>query len=226
MSRLLTAESHSIDERRTTKRQRTRAKLLANAIALFREQGVRETKLAEVAAASEVAPATLFNHFPSRADLAGAWVRGEIEAEALAVGRVVREEARGMRASLRQACRALAERSAEEPIVRWAAWQETARIRPEPIEGLRDALALEQQREHVRGDRSPESLAELLADAIEGGLVEGLAAAIAATEPDPRAGARLIGARLQARVDLVLDGARKRNERVRPGALPARRPET
>ena len=50
VSRLPTAESHSIDERRTTKRQRTRAKLLANAIALFREQGVRETKLAEVAA--------------------------------------------------------------------------------------------------------------------------------------------------------------------------------
>lgn len=226
MSSLSSAESRSPGEPRATKRQRTRAKLLANAIALFREQGVRETKLAEVAAASEVAAATLFNHFPSRADLAGAWVRGEIEAEARAVGRAVCEEARGMRASLRQACRALAERSAEEPIVRWAAWQETARIRPEPIEGLRDALALEQQREHVRGDRSPESLAELLADAIEGGLVEGLAAAIAVTEPDPRTGARLIGARLQARVDLVLDGARKRNERVRPGALPARRPET
>lgn len=226
MSRLSSTTSSSPGEPRATKRERTRAKLLANAIALFREQGVRETKLAEVAAASEVAPATLFNHFPSRAELAGAWIRGEIEAEARAVGHAVREEARGLRASLRQACRALAERSAEEPIVRWAAWQETARMRTGSIEGLRDAFALEQQREHVRGDQSPESLAELLADAIEGGLVEGLAAAIEATEPNPRARARLIGARLLARVDLVLDGARKRNERVRPGAVPARRSET
>ncbi len=203
---------------RATKRERTRARLLANAIALFREQGVRETKLSEVAAASEVAPATLFNHFPSRADLAG-----EIEAEARAVGRAVREEGRGLRASLRHACRVLAERSAEDPVVRRAAWQETGRLRPAPVEGLREACALEQKREHVRGDQPPEALADLLADAIEGGLVEGLAAAIDARESDPRARARILGARLQARVDLVLDGARKRNERVRPDALAARR---
>lgn len=208
---------------RPTKRQRTRARLLANAIALFRAQGVRETRLAEIAEASEVAPATLFNHFPSRADLAGAWVRGEVEAEVRAVVRAVREESRGMRASLRAACRALAERNAEDAVVRRAAWQETARVRPGPIEGLREVLALEQQREHVRGDLSAEALADLLGDAIEGGLVEGLSAAIEAREAEPRARARAIGVPLQARVDLVLDGARKRNERVRPGA-PGQRP--
>ena len=87
---------------RATKRERTRARLLANAIALFRKQGVRETRLAEVAEASEVAPATLFNHFPSRAALASAWVRGEIEQEAGAVARAVCEEARGLHSDMVQ----------------------------------------------------------------------------------------------------------------------------
>ncbi len=210
-------------EVRPTKRERTRARLLANAIALFRAQGVRETRLVEIAEASEVAPATLFNHFPSRADLTGAWVRGEVEAEAREIARAVREETRGLRVSVRAACRALAERSAEEPVVRWAAWQETARVRPGPVAGLRDAFVLEQQREHVRGDQSAEALADLLADAIEGGLFEGLAAAIESRDAEQRARARTIGARIQARVDLVLDGARKRNERVRPGASATRR---
>ena len=43
---------------RPGKRARTRALLLANAIALFREQGVAETRLADVARAADVAPAT------------------------------------------------------------------------------------------------------------------------------------------------------------------------
>ena len=210
---------------RSTKRERTRAKLLANAVALFRAKGVRETKLAEIAQASEVAPATLFNHFPSRADLAAGWLRGEIEAEATRAASAVREGERGLRASVRSLCRNLARQSSDAPGIRWSAWQEAPRLRPDPVAGLRDAFALEQQREHVRADQTPEALAELLADAIEGGLVEGLHAAIETEESDPRARARLISAPLQARVDLVLDGARKRNERVRPGALAASRAE-
>lgn len=208
---------------RPTKRERTRARLLANAVALFRAKGVRETKLVEIAQASEVAPATLFNHFPSRADLAAAWVRGEIEAEADRAAAAARKSERGLRASVRSLCRNLAGQSADSPSVRGAAWQETPRLRPRPVAGLRDVVALAQQREHVRADQTPEALAELLADAIEGGLVEGLVAAIEAGESDPRARARLISAPLQGRVDLVLDGARKRNERVRPGALAATR---
>jgi hypothetical protein len=45
----------------------------------------------------------------------------------------------------------------------------------------------------------------MLVDAIEGGLIEGLRAG-----GDAKARARCV----QARVDLILDGARKRNERV------------
>ncbi|MEM9177914.1 MAG: TetR/AcrR family transcriptional regulator [Myxococcota bacterium] len=200
----------------STKRARTRARLLANAVALFRRNGVRETRLAEVAKASDVAPATLFNHFPSRADLAGAWVRGEIESEADAVARAVRAGERGLRASLRNASRAIAARNAEEPVVRWAAWQEARRLRAGGVAGLRDAISLEQQREHVRGDRAPDVLADLLADAIEGGLVEGLGRAIEDGASSPPARVRAIASAILARVDLVLDGARKRNERVRP----------
>ncbi|MGB0618704.1 MAG: TetR/AcrR family transcriptional regulator [Myxococcota bacterium] len=207
---------------RATKRERTRARLLANAIALFRKQGVRETRLAEVAEASEVAPATLFNHFPSRAALASAWVRGEIEQQAGVVARAVREEARGLRPSVRALCRELAERNASEPVARWAAWQEAGRARGHGVLGFQEAFAVEQQREHVRADRSPEMLAEMLMDAIEGGLIAGLTVAVESRTSDERARARDLAGRIQTRVDLVLDGARKRNERVRPPA-PGRR---
>ena len=207
-----------------TKRERTRARLLANAIALFREVGVRETRLADVAEASDVAPATLFNHFPNRAALASAWVRGEIESEASVVARAVREESRGLRASLRSLCRALAERNADDPVPRWAAWQEAGRVRGSTIRGFREAFALAQQREHVRADRSADLLADLLADAVEGGLIAGLSVVVESRAAESSARAREIASRIQSRVDLVLDGARKRNERVRPGG--GKRPES
>ena len=70
-----------------------------------------------------------------------------------------------------------------------------------------------QKRERVRGDLGPDTLAEIIVDALEGGLIEGLRRASdvgAAADP-----ASLIEQALRARLDLALDGARKRNERVR-----------
>jgi hypothetical protein len=48
-------------------------------------------------------------------------------------------------------------------------------------------------------------MAEMLVDAIESGLIAGLRADISESD---------LAAALRARVDLILDGARKRNERV------------
>ena len=61
------------------KKRRTRERILANAIALFRHHGIRKTRLAEIASASDLAPATVFTHFQTKSDLAEAWVRGEVE---------------------------------------------------------------------------------------------------------------------------------------------------
>ena len=64
---------------RATKRRRTFEEILANGVALFREQGIRRTRTDQIAKAAAVSPATLFNYFPNKGALAEAWVRGELD---------------------------------------------------------------------------------------------------------------------------------------------------
>lgn len=201
---------------RQGKRARTRARILGNAIALFRSRGVGATRLADVARETEIAPATLFNHFPTRARLASAWVRGEIgESAAAQLGAADGARPRRLRVGLRALCRDLAEKSAPEAGCRLEAWGEADRLRTEPLPpALVEALRVGQADDRIRADRSATGLADLLMDAIEGGLLEGLAEA--ARSPDPKQAEALLRSRLQDRVDIVLDGVRKRNERVRP----------
>ena len=205
---------------RPGKRARTRVRILANAIALFRTRGIRPTRLAEVARESDVSPATLFNHFATKGVIAEAWVRGEVRyALSTAIGDAVAAD-RNLRSALRSAIRALAATSAEEPALRLEAWREAGRAESDDLgedARLIDGLRKEQQREHVRGDLAPQVLAAMLMDAIEGGLIAGLREGLAASDAGD-AGSEstspLLARAIQARVDLVLDGARKRNERV------------
>ena len=220
---------------RASKKRRTHERVLANAIALFRLRGIRAAKLSEVASSSEIAPATLFNYFPTKGCLAEAWVRGEI-AEIL--DHVIEDAAdhdRSLRAAVRAACRQLAALSAAEPGLRLEAWQEAGRA-PQRVAGeepesilVRD-LREEQKRERVRQDVEAVDLASTLLDAIEGGLIQGLQQASGrASGHEPARGERdaepseaLLAAELtrsiRTRVDLVLDGFRKRNERVSASA--------
>ena len=106
-----------------------------------------------------------------------------------------------------------------EPVLRLEAWQEAGRaagLPPTRDAKLAAGLREEQKRERVRADISAIDLAELLMDAIEGGLISGLrrSSEPAAAGTDTRAGAAELSRAIQARVDLVLDGFRKRNERV------------
>ncbi len=208
---------------RATKKRHTRERILENAIALFRDKGLRASRLAEVADRSEVSGATLFNYFPTKGTLAEAWVRGELESVlADAIEDAVATE-HSLRVAIRSACRALAEASLAEPDLRLEAWREAgrARRRGEAMGrgavsrrgALVDGVRAEQARDHLRSDLPAETLADLLLDAIEGGLIAGL-------EAEPTTSSRALAGFTQARVDLVLDGARKRNERVRP---PSRR---
>ena len=207
----------SIEHRlRAVKRVRTRARILANAIALFRRQGVRATRLSSVAEASEVSAATLYNYFATKGDLVAAWLRGEIrEALASHLGEAGGGERR-LRPVLRRTVAGLAEAAGSEVDLRREAWHEAGRAPLEPASAWAewvDCLAEEQKRERVRGDLGPDTLAEIIVDALEGGLIEGLrGAGDAGASVDPAA---LIEQSLRARLDLALDGARKRNERVR-----------
>lgn len=202
---------------RPSRRERTHARLLANAVAMFRERGVRGTRLAEVAEASDVSPASLYNHYPTKGSLAEAWLREEL-AETLADAmEEARGRGRGLRAALRGAARRLAEAAAAEPALRLEAWRETGRsgrVGVQPPAPLVAALGAEQESERVRRDLPAGLLAAMLVDAVEGGLVSGLVE-LAAGEPRTGGDPGLLERAIRSRVDLVLDGARKRNERVR-----------
>ena len=201
---------------REAKRVRTRARILANAIALFRQQGVRATRLARVAEASEVSTATLYNYFATKGDLVAAWLRGEIR-EALA-SHLVGERGGGerrLRPVLRRTVAGLAEAAASEAELRREAWHEAGRAPLEPASQWAewvDCLAEEQKRERVRGDLGPGALAEIIVDALEGGLIEGLRRSRDVDASSDRTAP--IEQSIRARLDLALDGARKRNERV------------
>jgi AcrR family transcriptional regulator len=56
-------------DRRQRKKQRTRAAIQATAIDLFAERGYRETTIAAIADAADVAIRTVTGHFPTKEDL-------------------------------------------------------------------------------------------------------------------------------------------------------------
>ena len=193
---------------RATKKEQRRARILKNAIALFRRQGIRATRSASIATASRVSPATLFNYFPTKNDLAESWVRGELRAALEELAQGVGD--RGLRSAMRAACRGLAEAACAERTLRLEAWRIAGRAAATdrgPGDAFVRVLTREQERARLRGDLPARVLAEMLCDALEAGLIAGLRESGEAVA---------VAAELRARVDLVLDGARKRNERVAP----------
>jgi len=199
---------------RASKKRRTRDSILANAIALFRRDGIGRARTSEIARAAEISQATLFNYFSTKDALAGAWVRGELAQVLDGLEPAVTE--RGIRPALRRACRELARAAQDAPALRLEAWHRASRISPEPHAGaasLTGAIVAEQDRGRLRADLAPELLAEMVIEALEGGIGAGLGRG---DEERPFA------QQLMARVDLVLDGARKKNERVAAPAGTAR----
>ena len=89
---------------RADKKRRTRERILANAIALFRKQGMRATRLAQIAAESEVSSATLFNYFPTKGTLAEAWVRGELESHLADAIEAAVDTRHNLRSAIRATC--------------------------------------------------------------------------------------------------------------------------
>lgn len=63
---------------RETKKQAVREALYDAALSLFRSKGYELTTAAEIASAAGVAKGTLFNHFPTKADIIAAWYRREL----------------------------------------------------------------------------------------------------------------------------------------------------
>jgi len=200
------ADQASRNGLRATKKRRARAALLVAAVDLFEEQGFGATRVAEIAERAEVSHATFFNYFAGKDGLVSEWVRG------LADETFVRCSEAASSAPLRPAVRRnLREFSAwveERPDWLQETWP---RCRVGPLvsgaHGAQRLVEVAQERGDLRRDVSPPQLGGLLMVVLVGAVGEWLA-------QEPRQD-RLSGHVLRA-VDLVLDGARRRSERVRP----------
>ncbi len=201
---------------REEKQRRQRDLIIENAIALFRELGFEAVRVRDIAAASVVSDATFFNYFGSKEAVLREWAERAFEPPAPP------RAATGGPAPLRRAVRAwaahLAERVEADPEMMRLAWgrvrtADFAQPRP-PVRGREPrpatlAILIEeaQAQGEVRADLDAGTLSLLL----QGGLATCLVAWLAA--PEERTGEPL-RKRLSRAADLILDGFRKRNERV------------
>ncbi len=213
---------------REEKKRRTRRKLLANAVALFKKQGIRSTRTSEIARLSGISAGTLFNYFSTKDALVEAWLRGELDATLGEAAASLGE--RGLRPMLRQVCRVLATDCLEPRDLRTEAWRSLGRARSADFRldvgsPLVRVVRAEQERDRVRKDLQPLALSQILVDGLEGGLV----AAVEDQKEEANSASHKIARGLEGRVELILDGLRKRNERVSaPASLraPAAPPAT
>ena len=218
-----------------------RSLIIENAIALFRERGFDAVRVREIAASCTLSEATFFNYFGDKAGVLREWAKLELNA-ALAVA-IAGAQGGSLRRVVRQWAAELARRADQDPVLMRTAWLHVrvgdfsgpvspARGRapgPEPILAL---IERAQQQGDFRADLDAELLAQLLLSCVAGILSSGLA------EPRSDSGQppleQPLGQRLDQRLeqpleqrlrerlgrgaDLLLDGFRKRNERVRPPA--------
>ena len=190
---------------REDKKRRQREIIIENAIALFRTSGYESTSVKKVAQCCEISEATFFNYFPTKDAVLSAWAHGRVSA---AVATTVQGEKRpGLRRSMRLAARELAA-SVEGDLDLARLAFARARLTPPVVPQALIALVREAQaREEARRDLPAGELARVMAAALASAVV----GALESGEP--------AGPVVTRAVDLVVDGARRRNERVR---MPAR----
>jgi AcrR family transcriptional regulator len=205
---------------RQAKRQKLRQTILENAIALFRARGFEATRVREIAERCEISEATFFNYFSTKDAVLGAWVYERLADD-------FSRAAAGASGSLRSALRGLSREvavaiDAEREFAR-GAW---GRVRlpgfpaPAPVVSL---VAAAQRSGELRRDVPAAELASLLLSVTATSVSSWLAetgesgAAQGATGRDRSVPDASLEQRLRRALDLVLDGSRRRHERVRAG---------
>lgn len=188
---------------REEKKQRIRAAIIENAIALFRERGFEATRVQDIARPLELSDATFFNYFSTKDAVLTEWVR-DLLAAAFAAAPEAQDER--VRSLARAAARLLAEQCGGDAEFLSQVWHRVRQSAGTASPRVRELIAAGQARGDLRGDLPAQQVADLL--------IAGMLGAVTAWLAEPASGE--LRPRLQSVVDLVLDGSRKRNERVAP----------
>lgn len=212
---------------RLDKQRRQRREILENAFAFLLESGGRLPTMAELARRSRISDATLFNYVGQRDALLAEWAHRDLGDRC----RAAAQEGGSLRRTLRRAGRDLRARLEAEPAVWTAIWAAATPTDPAvgrpggPEPGAEGAalvacVRVAQDRGEVRADVDADVLAQALTATWLGAL---------AREARRADSSRLDAdawRRVDAAVELVLDGLRKRNERVRMGREGGASPST
>ncbi len=201
---------------RAQKRQRARQAIIEGALSLLRDRGSARVRVAEVARTAEVSEATFFNYFASWRGVLDAAAHDWLDRGLASVG-----EAEGamLRRAIRDFVRKCATQAEADPALAARLFVNAAARRPNgpgaTPDPLVDLLTLGQRRGELRADVSAEALAASLRAALVAAMARWVATPAESRSPAEAA--------LADAADLVLDGARKRHERVRPNAAAAPR---
>jgi AcrR family transcriptional regulator len=208
---------------RAEKQRRQRRAIIANTIALLRDPGAdRPVRVRDIAARTGISEATFFNYFESKDAVLREWAEDVVEE---ALGRAADRLGEG--AQLRRAVRALVDDLAGRIVAEGDLMRrglelvrlvpcsaEPARGRDPRSDGALRLIEAGTSRGELRSDVAAGELAGTLRIAILGALLRGARA-------DASAAAGMAH-RARHAADVVLDGMRKRNERVRAPAVASR----
>lgn len=190
---------------REAKKRRARSAIIENAISLFRQQGFEATTVREIVGRCDLSEATFFNYFGSKEAVLGEWAQDGVEA---VFGGAADEGQRGLRPALRSVCVLLARAVEDDREFAARAWAR-ARLPLAAPAVLVEWLEQGQQGGVLRRDLSPRQMGEILYVSVCGTIASWLV-----REGPPGS----LAPELRRAVDLVVDGGRRRNERVRPAA--------
>jgi AcrR family transcriptional regulator len=207
---------------RERKRQSQRAAIIENSIALFKERGFEAAAVSDIAARCQISQATFFNYFSAKEAVLGHWACGQLEA-ALAGATGATDSGTGtVRPAIRRFARALAAEVERDRTFAAFVWP---RVRLGQLPVPASAVPLiegAQVQGELRRDVPAAELGRLLVGAAASTIARWLEEQVAPSggkrPPVPVLHEASLEARLRLSLDLILDGARRRHERVASSA--------
>jgi AcrR family transcriptional regulator len=205
---------------RAEKQRQQRSAIIANTIALIRASGAAPVRVSDIAERSGISDATFFNYFASKDAVLREWADDVVDA-ALAEAAARQAEGMALRRAVRWLADRLAARAREEGELLGAAlrlarvvpaWEEAGpdRGRPRRRDAARQLMERARDRGEVRSDVPAAELGAALRAVVVSAMAQGLS-----REAGDALEATALAARVRGATDVLLDGMRKRNERVR-----------